>query len=418
MFSIRTFVFRPSDQQLAKGNLLFAALVAGSVPLIGSGISFLVGVTAAWGLLLLAFNRVELRAGREVRIAGLLFALFYAAEFLSGLIDGMDWPTLSEAAEALVFLAILPLFALMRVDRDKLALLLPRFAAAGALMALAVAISGTYGTDGRRLALSCGNPGVLALVASVMYGLALSGAMNQSGVMRASLLVGAAAAAVVVILTGMRVFWPVLVLLPVLFALLAIRSRVRAMAAALALCGLTGALAVGAYEFSPLVRIRVAATLSDIHKIEKGQMDNSIGMRLVIWQTALELIAEKPVFGHGAGHVGERMLERNIKRGGHMFAFSHYHNAILTEMIRAGVVGTGALLAAFFYLPFAAFRRLAKEGDRQSVARAFALVIPYAASGATGLMLGHDVMDAVYVGLLVILLALHGPQAASRNQAA
>ena len=410
MSSLLTFPFRPADQQLAKGNLVFAALVAGSVPLLGSGISFLVAVTAAWGLLLLAFSRVELKAEREVIIAAILFALLFAAEFLAGLIDGMDRSTLAESGEALVYLAILPLFALMRIEREMLERLLPRFAAIGALLALAVAMTGFYGYDGTRLALTCGSPGVLALVASVMYGLALSGAMNQGGVTRATLLVGAAAAGTVVILTGMRIFWPVLVVLPILFVLLAIRSRLRAMAVAAVLCILAGAGAMAAYEFSSLVRMRVEAAMNDLQKIDKGQMDNSIGMRLVIWETALELISEKPFFGHGPGHISARMLERNLARGNHDFSFSHYHNFVLTEMVRAGAVGTLALLAAFLFLPFAALRRLLNEGDRQSAVRALALTVPYAASGTTGIMLGHDVTDALYVGMLVILLSLHGAQ--------
>ena len=117
MTSILTYLMRPNRAQLAAGNLVFCALAAGSAPLIGSGIAVLVAISAGWAILLLAGRRLTLPEDRPIRMASLLFALYFLAEVISGLVNAPDRDTLTEVAENLVFLAPLPLFALLKADR-------------------------------------------------------------------------------------------------------------------------------------------------------------------------------------------------------------------------------------------------------------------------------------------------------------
>lgn len=406
MTSILTYLMRPNRAQLAAGNLVFCALAAGSAPLIGSGIAVLVAISAGWAILLLAGRRLTLPEDRPLRMVSLLFALYFLAEVISGLVNAPDRDTLTEVAENLVFLAPLPLFALLKADRAAMARVLPLASSAGSLAALAIAMTGLYGFDGQRLSLTCGNPGVLAVVASVMFGLSLTGiGMAPTAGMRAAHLAGAAAAAALVIMTGMRAFWPVIGMLPVFVLLVMIPSRRIAFGASIGLIAVLAAGAFVAFHSLPMVQTRLQDTFSDIGKIEEGEMDNSIGLRLLMWRNGAAIVSESPLIGQGPGHVGERMGER-LSVDGKPLTFTHYHNFALTAAVRAGIPAAILLAVAFFYLPFAAFSRYAKIGDRMALARAGSLTIPYFASGLTGPMFGHDILDSVYFALLPVLLYL------------
>lgn len=416
MLSLLTYPVRPTNAQLAAGNLVFCALAAGSAPLIGSALAFLVAISAGWALLLLAGRRITWPHDRTIGIAALLFGLYFLAELAAGLINGPDRDTLAEVAENLIFLAPLPLYALLRADRHKLARVLPLGASIGSLVALAVAMTGLYGYDGQRLSLTCGNAGVLALVASVAYGLSLTGAGMETGGRRAAYLAGAAAGAALVVMTGMRVFWPVIALLPVFVLFVLIRSRKTAILAGLGLATLLTLGAFAAFQSMPLVQARIDAAISDLENIEDGEMDNSIGLRIVMWRTAADLIAEKPLLGHGPGHVGDRMGER-LSVNGKPVTFTHYHNFALTAAVRSGITGALILTAAILVLPLAALRHALKTGDRLPLARAGALAIPYLASGLTGPMFGHDILDALYFALLPVLLYLQASTCGSDQSA-
>ena len=128
MFPLLTYPIRPSTAQLAAGNLVFCALAAGSGPLTGSGLAVLVAVSGVWAILLLVTRRIDWPADKGIRLAALLFGLYFLVELLSGVLNGPDRKTLVQIAENLVFLLPLPLFALLKADKDRLALVLSRSA--------------------------------------------------------------------------------------------------------------------------------------------------------------------------------------------------------------------------------------------------------------------------------------------------
>lgn len=416
MFPLLTYPIRPSTAQLAAGNLVFCALAAGSGPLTGSGLAVLVAVSGVWAILLLVTRRIDWPADKGIRLAALLFGLYFLVELLSGVLNGPDRKTLVQIAENLVFLLPLPLFALLKADKDRLALVLSRSASTGSLLALAAAMTGLYGYDGPRLALTCGNPGVLALVGSVMYGLSLTGAAAEEGRMRVAHLAAAGASAALVVMTGMRIFWPVIAVLPVFVALVMIRSRRTALLAAIGVAVVLATGAAAAYKAMPLVQVRIQAAVSDLEHIEEGALDNSIGLRVAMWRLAAGLIAEKPLLGHGPGHASEKM-SGHFTINGRPVSFSHYHNFLMTASVRAGIPAALLLTLAFLFLPFYALRHTIATGDRAALARAGTLAIPYLASGLTGLMFGHDILDCLYFALLPVLLYLQAGQGESGQPA-
>lgn len=81
--------------------------------------------------------------------------------------------------------------------------------------------------------------------------------------------------------------------------------------------------------------IPAAATApSAIHPeaVEKiGDTDQSISLRLAMWDASVAAIKEKPVFGHGALYLQKLITER--------FGFEHNHNQYLSWLVTGGLVG-------------------------------------------------------------------------------
>lgn len=81
----------------------------------------------------------------------------------------------------------------------------------------------------------------------------------------------------------------------------------------------------------------------DVNKTE------STASRLLLWETALELIKEKPLFGTGTGDVKDVLIQRNFDKGYTGIAEKklNAHNQFLNSWIAIGVLGVIFLLFSF-----------------------------------------------------------------------
>lgn len=407
--SVLTYLVSPGNGPLVAGNAVFAACFAGSVPLIGSGIGILLGITMSWGVLLLAFRRIAMPGGRDALAVSACFVLFFLTEALATANSGFAGRGYSEIAENLFFLGALPVFALMAAPPAQLFKTLATGASAGAFISLGLAMNSHL----HRLELLTGNPLVLGLVASVMFGLCLCGAVWLENRWRWLCLAGALAAGIVVILTGSRTFWLTLALTPMALTAIRLRMTARAKALLAALLLLSGLGAVALYQYAPLVKDRVDAAVMDLDKAEAGEMDTSLGQRLVLWQSAVSLIREKPLLGHGGGDIARIMRERNDELNHVTFAMTHFHNAILNALVRGGVVNLAGFLVAFLAPAVLLWRNRHGPHGRPALALGASLYVPYGLSGVSGLVFGHDILDALFIGLSVILLTIARAPAAA-----
>ena len=407
--AILRYLTSPGGTALARGNIVFAALLAGFTPLAGSGVSVVVAVTMCWGILLLAGKRLAFPAQRQAWLAAGAFALFFITEALATGLSGFSSDGMQEIAENLPFLGVLPLFALMTARPATLLRTLYLAAAAGGLLAGAAALGFLLFQPDKRLELMAGNPLVLALAASVMNGLALAGALRLRGWERNICLAGAMAAAFLVISSESRTYWFGLLAMPVAMAAVHMRAT-RTKALVLAGMVLTaGATAFLAYTYLPVVQERIEAVSTDLEKARNSDLNTSLGQRFVVWETARQLIREKPVFGHGGGDIPGLMAERNAETGGYTFAFTHFHNAILNVLVRGGIVNLAGFLAAFLApLVLLWINRHSVHG-RAALTAGIALYLPYCLSGVTGLVFGHDIHDALFIGLSVVCLQASFP---------
>jgi len=95
--------------------------------------------------------------------------------------------------------------------------------------------------------------------------------------------------------------------------------------------------AVGALALSPVVQSRFAAVHSDISQYKQGQGMTSIGLRLHMWQGAIEIWKNNPVLGVGTG--GYRTAFRGVAVDPQYVIYSHPHNSILHIAVSYGMVG-------------------------------------------------------------------------------
>ncbi|MAW85577.1 MAG: hypothetical protein CMJ42_03495 [Phyllobacteriaceae bacterium] len=400
---ILRYLTSPGGKALVAANLLFAGLVAGGVPLAGSGVVVAIAITMGWGALLLLTHRIALPAHWQAWLAAGAFALFFFTEAFTTVLAGPGEDGLKEIGENLPFLGALPLFALLAVSGRRLLAGMSAGAAAGAMAALAAVPLFPFHA-GMRIELIAGNPLVLGLAAAVMYGLALHGAIRLAGRLRWFCLAGALAAAALVVLSGSRTFWIALLMTPIVLAAIHMRPGIRSgLTLAGALVMLWGA-GLGAYTFLPPVHERVEAVIVDVEKARQGDLDTSFGQRLILWRSAVSLITEKPLTGHGGGDIPALMAERNAELSRYDFAMTHFHNGVLNVLVRGGAVNLIGFLAAFLAPIILLWMNRNHADGRNALAAGCALYIPFVLSGTTGIAFGHDIHDSLFIGLCVLCL--------------
>jgi O-antigen ligase len=135
---------------------------------------------------------------------------------------------------------------------------------------------------------------------------------------------------------------------------------------------------------------------------ESNDYDNSLGQRLRLWRAGLELAAEQPVFGQGPGNAMDLSSQRTAEQGMPPLNFTHFHNFLLNAMVRAGIVGVAAVLVLLI-----APLWLAARTPRDDIANfGFAMLLTvnaaYVLSGLFGIMLGHDIADALFIYSIIV----------------
>jgi O-antigen ligase len=101
------------------------------------------------------------------------------------------------------------------------------------------------------------------------------------------------------------------------------------------------------YFANPVFQNRVNQAVSDIVNFNKNQ-DTSVGQRLQWTSNSIELIKEKPLFGHGTGSF-EKDYERIHKQLTPNFVLaSNPHNNYILVLVQFGIVGLLIFLSIFY----------------------------------------------------------------------
>jgi len=111
----------------------------------------------------------------------------------------------------------------------------------------------------------------------------------------------------------------------------------------LVLIPLAGALTLAS---SPMVRERFTQAYGELGTVQTSPSETSMGLRLIIWPTTLDLIAERPVLGYGVGGFAPAYARLIHQRYSDWRAAEakDTHNQYLHVMVEAGIPGVLAFL--------------------------------------------------------------------------
>jgi predicted lipopolysaccharide heptosyltransferase III len=125
---------------------------------------------------------------------------------------------------------------------------------------------------------------------------------------------------------------------------------------------LSGAIVVFcvALASTTIVRERIDAVGADVTKMQQGDFDTSVGLRLELWRACALLYARNPVFGVGRGGLNDA-LDNLARRGEASRAIVNAggHSEFFSAISQTGTVGLAALLFLYAgtFVPFWRNRR-------------------------------------------------------------
>jgi len=134
---------------------------------------------------------------------------------------------------------------------------------------------------------------------------------------------------------------------------------------------------------------------------------SSVGIRLDMYEKAIDNIKNVPFFGHGYRTSNIVIFQNDSSAMGRIsVGFNHLHNAYLTNYYNGGIVLLSALLLLLF-APFILFLKANSQNRTNPVfiAGAF-LTLGYASFGMVNILLGDTYMNGFYVFFLAFFLLL------------
>jgi len=115
----------------------------------------------------------------------------------------------------------------------------------------------------------------------------------------------------------------------------------------------------------PIVKERILFTVGENYDYKYNDKEEvNLGTeeqgRLLMWQDALELIKERPVFGYGTGASRQVLLEKYKEKGHHIFLEGKYnaHNTYLELLLWGGIV---LLIVYLVYLGLLFYQSIVKK---------------------------------------------------------
>lgn len=387
---------------------LFTYVCFALAPIAGSLVSIAVHVGAVGGVLKVLGGTVRL--SRDRFMACLTIPLYiYCGAYLVGLAANPNpgWKYALPAGTLLLFPFLYSSWSLSRHETIARSAVLGSMAACFGALLLAVV---QFHFLGMRAEGGDGNAIVFAIVTTLVALVSLAGALGRTG-FTAPLLFGAyCAASIAVLYSGSRTGW--LALFVASGAILWIyRDRRHAWkstsAVSFAAVGIVLIFAVAAV----IVPTRIEALKQDWREISNdGNRDTSLGNRSQLWKVASDAIGEKPILGHGP-QTTRQIIREGFAKDGLQAHYSHFHNGFLTAWVEAGIVGVLSLIGVLVAALWAAVKTLLatpNETQRLGAVILTATALVYSINGATAILQGHDILDAMFVAFLCVGAYLAG----------
>ncbi|WP_394691612.1 O-antigen ligase family protein [Hoeflea sp.] len=387
------FWINPGFRNYDTINIVFYGLVLCCGAMVGSLVSIAVISTITYGSLHLLTGRLRWALPSPVKAVYFACCGFFAAELIAAMANPSGI-AFNETFENLPVLGLAGVYSITFVDRLKLVRTVETTAFTATIAALGLLLVWYHDTN--RAELAAGNASVLALLGSLLYVLNCGAAFRRNSIVGLAFGIAAAAAAYIVIMTGTRAMWPVLLVVPFICSLCFL-SRKTNLWGIPCIFLLGSLIVILAPMESVRIKERIASLETDLHAISDGDFSGSIGQRVQLYNAGYDLFFERPFLGYGPGNERAEIAQKTAENGGTAISYSHAHNAVLTAALRAGILGVAALLAVLFTPWIVALRARKDEIGWVGLYVLSSMLMIYLCSGTVGIALGHDIHDTVYI---------------------
>lgn len=168
------------------------------------------------------------------------------------------------------------------------------------------------------------------------------------------------------------------------------------------------------YGFSERVRLRIGAAISDItsYSLVGIAPDTSVGMRITFLRIASDMIAERPLIGHGDTQQKRPNVPEivNSYASPHAINFalsSGFHNEVVTNAVQYGILsGIAALL--LFLVPLAIYWKnlhASQTSNQYAAALGIVFTLTYFTSSLSTEVFGLKYTASLYALMTAILCA-------------
>jgi O-antigen ligase len=393
-------------RSMNENNLAAIYLVFGLAALGGSVVTVLLAASAVWAIVYLFLGRIRWLWRDGVRLFGTALIAYVVVNVVffalnSGHNGGSPLEELLKLAPQVLFLGALPAMSRLAVTpRDILLRTVPRAAAIGAVAVLPLALFQAFGL-GERAEGGSGNSIPFALTCAFLSIASLIALLEKDRRFQILGICGFLSGYLCVFLSQTKGLMPVPLIGVAIFIAGEFRRWLRPGQMAGIALGLCAFVAVSIYASGSHNRLKQFANLATGEPAVA--LSGSTSIRLDLWSKALEAIASDPITGYG-------LQNRRALINEFGYSYSHMHNGYVTSLIDNGVLGLLALCALLFAPVYIALTAPKDDLYAPRMLLALALVLTYSVGGLTNIIFGHDIYDALFLWIGVIIAVSATPQ--------
>ena len=365
----------------------------------GSVVTVLLVVSMIWALVMLALRRFPPRYQRSDWLIGgpaLLFVLTTVASAL------LAWtPGVAANRELFAHLVALLPFALFTlvlprlrtVEPSKIVDIFVIGCALCGILALPFALAQAFWV-GMRAEGGAGNAIPFGMICAFFGSLSLLNVGGEGRMREALGWLGFLASAVCVLLSESRGVLPIPGIALVLFLALYPEQRARFRNWKAVAVALVAASVILIVAYDRLGRLWLLFT--SIFGLVPGAQDQSLNLRVRMWEHALQLIADSPWFGHGLQNRDALIAEIGMN-------YTHFHNGFLTALVDSGFIGLVAIVLLILAPIANVVANPAKVRWRTRFFVAIMIAVSCIFGGMTNFIFLHDIYDSVFLWSALIV---------------
>lgn len=394
-------------RSMNENNLATIYLVFSLAALGGSIVTILLALSAVWAMLYLSLGKIQWVWRDGIRLFALAIlgyvlvnVMFFALNFGVNFASPLD--EIKKLAPQVLFLAAIP--AMMRLSltpRDVLLRSVPRAAAIGALLVLPLAIYQAF-MLGDRAEGGSGNSIPFALTCAFLSVASLIALLENDRRVQILGVCGFLAGYLGIFLSQTKGLMPVPLIGVALVLAGQFRHRLHVRQVLTVIVVLCVFVVASIFASGSHNRLKEIANLAGGDK--QVEISASTSIRIDLWGKALGAIADDPLTGYGLQN--RRAL---IKDFG--YDYSHMHNGYVTALVDNGVLGLAGLCLLLFSPLFIALKAPRDDLRSLRVLLALALVLTYAFGGLTNIIFGHDIYDALFLWVGMVIAVSATPKA-------